>query len=63
MFAKTLFIALALFMVIGASTAADKEVHFEKRGIKCLCNSQWGTYWFFSFNRDCCPSVMGKCCL
>ncbi|XP_074657778.1 U-actitoxin-Bgr3b-like [Tubulanus polymorphus] len=61
MFTKTLFIALALFMVVGA-IAATEEIQIEERGISCTCRGRAGTYWFWSFNQSCCRSFMGKCC-
>ncbi|XP_074658478.1 pi/alpha-stichotoxin-Hmg5b-like [Tubulanus polymorphus] len=59
---KTLFIALALFMVIGAFAAEEIEV--EKRGIPCSCHGKPATYWLLGPpSHICCPLFIGRCCL
>ncbi|XP_074661623.1 U-actitoxin-Bgr3b-like [Tubulanus polymorphus] len=45
MFTKTIFIALALFMVIGA-VAATEGVRRVKRGTPCWCGKTKGVYWW-----------------
>ncbi|XP_074646436.1 delta-actitoxin-Avd1h-like [Tubulanus polymorphus] len=66
MFTKTLFVALAIFMVVGA--VAAEEVKIEKRGIPCTCvgNGKRGTWWLFGGpNHNCCKGsalAIGKCC-
>ncbi|XP_074658303.1 U-actitoxin-Bgr3b-like [Tubulanus polymorphus] len=58
---KTLFIALALFMVIGAIAA--EEVEIEERGLPCFCNGKHGTYWLIGGpSSGCCSRLMGRCC-
>ncbi|XP_074654305.1 delta-stichotoxin-Sgt2a-like [Tubulanus polymorphus] len=66
MFTKTLFVALAIFMVLGAATAKD-EVHIAKRGVPCFCPGRFGlgegTYWLIGGpSSNCCSWGIGKCC-
>ncbi|XP_074658363.1 pi/alpha-stichotoxin-Hmg5b-like [Tubulanus polymorphus] len=58
---KTLFIALALLMVIGVIAAEEVEV--EKRGFPCKCRGRQSTYWLVGGpNNGCCKQLLGKCC-
>ncbi|XP_074655251.1 delta-actitoxin-Avd1c 4-like isoform X1 [Tubulanus polymorphus] len=66
MFTKTLFVALAIFMVVGAIAA--EEIAVEKRGIGCTCgsNGKRGTWWLIGGpSHNCCKGsglAIGKCC-
>ncbi|XP_074653516.1 U-actitoxin-Bgr3b-like [Tubulanus polymorphus] len=63
MFTKTLVIAFALFMVIGA-VAATEGVRKVKRGIECWCGTKKGVYWWLGEYEvpNCCFKPMGACC-
>ncbi|XP_074653644.1 U-actitoxin-Bgr3b-like [Tubulanus polymorphus] len=63
MFTKTLFIALALFMVIGAVAATD-DVRKVKRGTPCWCGKTKGVYWWLGNYKakNCCYVPYGSCC-
>ncbi|XP_074655274.1 delta-stichotoxin-Sgt2a-like [Tubulanus polymorphus] len=64
---KTLFVALAVFMVLGAVTAEETEVHIARRGVPCFCPGRFGlgqgTYWLIGGpSSNCCSWGIGKCC-
>ncbi|XP_074653671.1 U-actitoxin-Bgr3b-like [Tubulanus polymorphus] len=63
MFTKTLFIALALFMVIGAVSATE-GVRKVKRGTPCWCGKTKGVYYWKgnSAPSNCCWYFQGACC-
>ncbi|XP_074658429.1 uncharacterized protein LOC141911331 [Tubulanus polymorphus] len=56
---KTLFIALALFMVIGAIAAEEVKV-VKKREHTCMCNGKSGKY-SMKGGSGCCKTF-GYCC-
>nr|SZA20430.1 mRNA [Oulactis sp. MM-2018] len=66
-------LCLVLFVALVATSVAhpkDVDIKSSKRAVSCLCNSQYGDYWFmrlgcpdgYDYYKHC-QDIAGICCL